>query len=397
VLGLAAGPGLDRLAAASTRESRLRAVLSLDELAAPGGELMSARSVEPAPPQPGTPAILAYTSGTTGRPKAVPLSHPNLLASVRAVMLAWRWEPDDVLVHALPLFHQHGLGGLHAALLSGSKTVVRSRFDPADLCGAIAAERASVLFAVPSIYLRLVEWEGIERADLTGVRLLVSGSAPLSPALAERVALLVGQPPLERYGLTESGLDVSNLYDGNRRVGLVGLPLPGVELEIASEKGEVLQPGQDGEIVLRGPQVFDGYRGDSSAAALAFHPGGWFRTGDVGRIDPADGYLQITGRLRELIISGGMNVYPREVELALEEHPDVGRVAVVGVPSERWGEEVVAAVTPAPDGSPTEAELLDFARGRLAAFKCPKRILIVEELPVSSLGKVVGADVKKLF
>jgi malonyl-CoA/methylmalonyl-CoA synthetase len=397
VLGLAAGPGLDRLAAVSTRQSRLRAVRSLDELVARDGELTSARGLEPVPRQHGTPAILAYTSGTTGQPKAVPLSDANLLASIRGVMLAWRWVPEDVLVHALPLFHQHGLGGLHAALLSGSKTVVRARFDPADLCGTIAAEQASVLFAVPSIYQRLVEWEGIEYADLTGLRLLVSGSAPLSPALAGRVASLVGQAPLERYGLTESGLDVSNLYGEDRRVGLVGLPLPGVELEIATDQGEVMPAGQDGEIVLRGPQVFDGYRGGSSAAALAFHPGGWFRTGDVGRIDPTDGYLQITGRLRELIISGGMNVYPREVELVLDEHPHVSRVAVVGVPSDRWGEEVVAAVVAAGPGSPSDRELLEFARRRLAPFKCPKRILIVEELPVNSLGKVVATDVRKLF
>jgi malonyl-CoA/methylmalonyl-CoA synthetase len=397
VLCLATEPGLDRLAAVSERGSRRQSVRSLDELAAPGGELRSARPAEPVARRSGTPAILAYTSGTTGRPKAVPLSDANLLASIRSAMLAWRWGPEDVLMHALPLFHQHGLSGLHVALLSGSKTVVRSRFDPADLAGAIAAERASVLFAVPSIYQRLVDWEGIERADLTCLRLIVSGSAPLSPTVAERTASLLGQPPLERYGLTESGLDVSNLYDGARRVGLVGLPLPGVELAIATDRAEVLPPGRDGEIVVRGPQVFDGYRGDSSAAAPAFLPGGWFRTGDLGRIDPVDGYLQITGRLRELIISGGMNVYPREVVLVLEEHPDVGRAAVVGVPSERWGEEVVAAVVPAPNGSPLEAELFEFARRRLASFKCPKRIVIVRELPENSVGKVITSEVKKLF
>jgi malonyl-CoA/methylmalonyl-CoA synthetase len=222
-LALAADAGLDHLVAVAGRQPKLRAVRSLDELGGTAGVLASARPVEPAPREPGTPAILAYTSGTTGKPKAVPLSDGNLLASARAVMLAWRWRPDDVLVHALPLFHQHGLGGVHAALLSGSRTVVRSRFDPRDMCGAIAAQQASVLFAVPSMYLRLVEWEGIEQADLTNLRLLVSGSAPLSPPLAERMAELAGQPPLERYGLTESGLDVSNPYNGKRRPGQVGL------------------------------------------------------------------------------------------------------------------------------------------------------------------------------
>lgn len=396
-LALAADAGLDRLVAVAGRQPKLRAVRSLDELGGTAGVLASARPVEPAPREPGTPAILAYTSGTTGKPKAVPLSDGNLLASARAVMLAWRWRPDDVLVHALPLFHQHGLGGVHAALLSGSRTVVRSRFDPRDMCGAIAAQQASVLFAVPSMYLRLVEWEGIEQADLTNLRLLVSGSAPLSPPLAERMAELAGQPPLERYGLTESGLDVSNPYNGKRRPGQVGLALPGIEVEIASTSGDALPAGGDGEIVLRGPQVFDGYRGDSSAAAQAFHPGGWFRTGDMGRIDPADGYLEITGRLRELIISGGMNVFPREVELVLEDHPSVSRAVVVGVPSERWGEQVVAAIVPLGRGSLSDAELVEFARGRLAPFKCPKRILVVDELPVNSLGKVLAAEVRKLF
>jgi malonyl-CoA/methylmalonyl-CoA synthetase len=325
-------------------------------------------------------------------------------------MQAWRWERDDVLVHALPLFHQHGLGALHAALVSGSSTIVRSRFRPEDVCRVIGETRATVLFGVPSIYLRLADWEGIEVRDLSRLRLLVSGSAPLSPGLAERVAELAGQPPLERYGLTESGLDVSNPYAGERRAGFVGLALPGVELEIAGERGEALPAGQDGEIVLRGPQVFEGYHdaggettataagtGTATPTAEAFYPGGWFRTGDLGRIDPRDGYLQITGRLKELIISGGMNVYPREVELVLEGNPGVNRAAVVGIPSEQWGEAVVAAIVPAPSGSVTEEELLRFARERLAPFKCPKRVVVVDELPVNSMGKVVASAVRKLF
>jgi malonyl-CoA/methylmalonyl-CoA synthetase len=312
-------------------------------------------------------------------------------------MLAWRWSQDDVLTHALPLFHQHGLSGLHTALLSGSRAVIHSRFDPARLCHSIAAEEATVMFAVPSIYARLAEWDG-DATALRSLRLLVSGSAPLSPPLAERVSALAGQAPLERYGTTESGLDVSNPYDGERRLGMVGLALPGVDLAIAGDGGQPLEPGHDGEIVVRGPQVFDGYRGAPEATAEAFYPGKWFRTGDVGRIDPRDGYLQITGRTRELIISGGMNVYPREVEFALETHPGVGRSAVVGVPSERWGEEVVAAIVPAARGEhPGEDELLEFARSRLAPYKCPKRVLFVSELPVNAMGKTMAAEVKKLF
>lgn len=344
-------------------------------------------------------SALLYTSGTTGRPKAVPLSERNLVSSIRAAMLAWRWDAGDVLIHALPLFHQHGLGGLHATLLSGSRAVIHSRFEPQALCEALAAARATVLFGVPSIYSRLADWEGFAGAELRSLRLLVSGSAALSPLLAERIGELAGQVPLERYGTTESGLDVSNPYDGPRLAGSVGLPLPGLELAIADQAGEPLAAGRDGEILLRGPQVFAGYRDDPSATAEAFHPGGWFRTGDVGRVDPHDGYLRITGRLKELIITGGMNVYPREVEFALEGHPGVASAAVVGIPSERWGEEVVAAIVPASrsDQPPAAEELVEFARMRLAAFKCPKRVLIVDQLPVNALGKVLAAQVRELF
>ena len=402
VAALAAPPGLARLATLTHRHRRLREVVDLEALApaelAPGGELAGAPALEPSQGAPQHPALLAYTSGTTGKPKAVPLTNANVLASVRGVMLAWRWHRDDVLVHSLPLFHQHGLGGVHATLIAGSRAVIESRFDPRRLCEAIERAHATVLFAVPSIYARLSEWESAGGADLSSLRLLVSGSAPLSPPLAARIAELAGQTPLERYGTTESGLDVSNPYEGERVAGMVGLALPGIELAIAGEHGQPLAHGKDGEIVVRGPQVFTGYRNNPEANAEAFHPGGWFRTGDVGRIDPDSGYLQITGRLRELIITGGMNVYPREVEFALETHPAVARAAVVGMPSERWGEEVVAAIVPAArSGYPADEELLEFARSRLAPFKCPKRVLVVAELPVNAMGKVVAAEVKKLF
>jgi malonyl-CoA/methylmalonyl-CoA synthetase len=202
--------------------------------------------------------------------------------------------------------------------------------------------------------------------------------------------------PLERYGTTESGLDVSNPYDGPRRTGTVGVPLPGVELALAGDDGAPVGVGQTGEIVLRGPQVFPGYRGDEEATAAAFHPGGWFRTGDIGRLDPSDRYLEITGRAKDLIITGGMNVYPREVELALEQSPDVGRAAVVGVASERWGEEVVAAVVPRPQRTIDPDALHGFARSRLAPYKCPKRFVVVDELPVNAMGKVRSAEVARL-
>ena len=356
----------DRLAEAGD----VATVVAMDEVGALDGE-----PVDPAP-DPG-PAMLAYTSGTTGAPKGVPLTHANVLASTRGVVKAWRWSADDVLVHALPLSHQHGLGGVHLSLLCGSSAVVFGRFDPARLTGAIRDHRGTVLFAVPAMYERLHAWDGIGDADLSSLRLAVSGSAPLPAALAERVGDRLGQVPLERYGSTEAGLDVSNAYDGPRRPGRVGWALPGIEARL---------DGQDGEILIRGPQVFDGYWNRPDATAEALTDDGWFRTGDLGRFDHEDGSLEITGRSKELIISGGLNVYPREVEAAIEDHPGVGQVAVAGVPSEKWGEEVVAFVVA--DGDLDADALIARCRERLSAYKCPKRVVAIDELPVNRMGKV---------
>jgi len=262
------------------------------------------------------------------------------------------------------------------------------RFDPERLCAAIERHQVTIVLAVPAMYERLATWEGFERAGLASPRLWVSGSAPLSPDLAGRMAEVLGRPPLERYGSTEAGLCVSNPVDGPRRPGSVGLPLPGLELAIADPSGGPVAEGGEGEIVLRGPQVFGGYWGRRDTDEDTFLPGGWFRTGDLGRVDPADGYLTITGRLKEMILSGGLNVYPREVELALEEHPAVRRAAVVGVPSARWGEEVVAFVVGASDERLDREAILAHARERLSAFKCPKRLIAVADLPATATGKV---------
>jgi malonyl-CoA/methylmalonyl-CoA synthetase len=360
----------ERLERAEADAAPVGTVVAIDEVDALDGDRVAPE------PDPG-PAMLAYTSGTTGAPKGVPLTHANVLASTRGVVKAWRWRPDDVLVHALPLSHQHGLSGVHLSLLTGSRAVIFSRFDPAMVCGAIAEHRATVLFAVPAMYERLDAWEGIGAADLSSLRVAICGSAPLSPALAERVRRWLAQVPLERYGSTEAGLDVSNAYDGPRRPGRVGWALPGIELRL---------DGADGEILVRGPQVFDGYWRRPDATEEALTPDGWFRTGDLGRIDPEDGSLEISGRSKELIISGGLNVYPREVEAVLEEHPAVAGVAVAGVPSERWGEEVVALVVPA--GDLDGDDLIAHCRERLSAYKCPKRVVALDELPVNRMGKL---------
>ena len=397
---LAQGDALGRLASISREDTPLREVVAIGEEASPDALCLQDALSEGEPLEPGNTsgddvAMLAYTSGTTGRPKGVPLTHANLLSSIRAAMRAWRWDANDVLVHALPFSHQHGLGGVHTTLLAGSRAVVHSRFEPAKLCAAIESERATVLFAVPAIYEKLAAWEGIEEADFSSLRLPVAGSSALSPALARKVSSLLGLDVLERYGSTESGLSVSNPYDGPRKFGSVGFPLPGTELSIVDELGHPLEPGEDGEIVLRGPQVFSGYWNLPDATEETFYAGGWFRTGDVGRVNPQDGYLTITGRLKEMIISGGLNIYPREVELVLEDHAAVEGAAVVGIPSERWGEEVVAFVVPAGEDGVDEGDLSAHARENLSAYKCPKRFFVVDDLPRNEMGKVLKDELVK--
>lgn len=398
---LAHGHALDRLASIVDEETPLREIVALGGDASSGALSLQEAISEGEPLEPGKAssddvALLAYTSGTTGRPKGVPLTHANLLSSVRAAMWAWRWEENDILVHALPFSHQHGLGGVHMTLLAGSRAVVHSRFDPARLCAAVESERATVLFAVPAIYEKLAAWKGVEEADFSSLRLPVAGSSALSPTLARRVSSLLGLDVLERYGSTESGLSVSNPYDGPRKFGSVGFPLPGTELAVVDEEGRALESGEDGEIVLRGPQVFSGYWNLPDATEENFYSGGWFRTGDVGRLEPEDGYLTITGRLKEMIISGGLNIYPREVELVLEELATVEGAAVVGIPSERWGEEVVAFVVSAGDDGVDEEELSGHARESLSAYKCPKRFFAVDELPRNEMGKVLKDELVRM-
>jgi malonyl-CoA/methylmalonyl-CoA synthetase len=322
---------------------------------------------------PESPGVIIYTSGTTGRPKGALLDHGNLLAQARGVIEAWRWEPADRLVLALPLFHVHGLAiGLHGTLACGAGAVLL-RFGPEQVVRELQ-DGGTMFFGVPAMYQRLVEHLEDHPADLSAVRLFVCGSAPLPPALFERCRRALGQPVLERYGITEGGIVVSNPYDGPRQAGRVGYPLPGVEVRL----------GERDEVLLKGGQVFSGYLHNPEASREALADG-WLHTGDVGEIG-ADGSLAIRGRLKELIISGGFNVYPREVELVLEAHPAVAEVAVAGVPSERWGEEVTAYVVAAVPVA--DEDLIAFARERLAPYKCPRRVRFVEALPRNAMGKV---------
>ena len=337
---------------------------------------------------PADPAIIGYTSGTTGRPKGAVLSHANLLAGAEAVRLAWRWDDADRLVLCLPLFHMHGLGvGLHGTLLVGGSAVLQDGFRPDDVLDAVTAHDATLFFGVPTMYHRLAASERV--GELARLRLCVAGSAPLAADLHERLEAAAGIRVLERYGMTETVMLVSNPYDGERRPGAVGIPLPGVELRLAGGVAGEVPGGVPGEVEVRGPNVFSGYWRRPDATAEAFTADGWFRTGDLGELDP-DGYVRLVGRAKELIISGGFNVYPREVEDVLARHPAVAEVAAIGLPSAEWGEEVTACLVLRPGAvAPTVEELRAFARADLSPFKLPRRVAVVEALPRNALGKVV--------
>jgi malonyl-CoA/methylmalonyl-CoA synthetase len=325
-------------------------------------------------------ALIIFTSGTTGKPKGVPLSHGNLLASAHAVRLAWRWTPDDTLALCLPLFHVHGLGvGLHGTLVAGAGAVLMPKFEPS----AIAASGASLFFGVPTMYHRLAESSSLP--VLSSLRLAVSGSAPLPAELHEAIRAGSGQVVLERYGMTETIMLVSNPYDGERRPGTVGFPLPGVELRLEPREGGTA------EIQVRGPNVIAGYLDNPAATAEAYTSDGWFRTGDLGTFD-ADGYLSISGRAKELIITGGYNVYPREVEELLRTHPGIADAAIVGIPSPQWGETVAAFVVPASSASLRPSELDSWCEERLVAYKRPREWHVVESIPRNAMGKILRHD-----
>ncbi|MCY1018713.1 AMP-binding protein [Pyxidicoccus sp. MSG2] len=342
-------------------------------------------------PRPEELAVLGYTSGTTGRSKGAMLLHRNLLANVKAVTEAWGWTEKDRLLLALPLFHTHGLMvGLHGTLYTGASADLRRRFVATEALEALRDDASlTMFFGVPTMYGRL-----LEEARRTGVkprrlRLWVSGSAPLSPQLFGDIEAEFGARILERYGMTETIMNTTNPYDGERRPGTVGFPYPGQEARVVDVRSRrPLARGETGEIEVRGPHVFAGYWRRPDATAESFDAEGWFRTGDLGEHD-ADGYLRITGRARELIISGGFNVYPREVEEVLASHPGVAEVAVLGMPDADFGEQVVAVVVP-PAGAPApEAQaLVDWCKDRLASFKKPRRVVFVEALPRNALGKV---------
>ncbi len=345
------------------------------------------------PAAPGDLAAILYTSGTTGRSKGVMLSRENLASNAEALVGLWRFTETDVLLHALPVFHTHGLFvATNCALYAGASLI----FQPAFAADAVLAAlpKATVMMGVPTFYSRLLADPRLDRAVCGSMRLFISGSAPLSPATHAEWRARTGHAILERYGMTETNMITSNPYDGDRRAGTVGMPLPGVEVRVTGPDGAEVPQGEAGSIEVRGPNVFGGYWRLPEKTAEEFRPGGWFVTGDLGAFD-ADGYLSILGRAKDLVISGGFNVYPAEVEAALDDLPGVAASAVIGVPHPDFGEAVVACVIPVVGATLEEAALRGALRDRLAAFKIPKRVLVLEDFPRNAMGKVQKAELRQ--
>ncbi|MFD1910970.1 malonate--CoA ligase [Halodurantibacterium flavum] len=330
-------------------------------------------------------AALLYTSGTTGRSKGAMLTHGNLLSNARTLCEAWRFSADDVLIHALPIFHTHGLFvAINVAFLSGASMIFLPKFDPLQVLSLMP--RATVLMGVPTFYTRLLDQPGLTREACAGMRLFVSGSAPLLEETHHAWSERTGHAILERYGMTETNMTISNPYDGARIAGTVGLPLPGVDLRLTDPaSGQTVPPGEVGMIEVRGPNVFKGYWRMPEKTAEELRADGFFITGDLGQFD-ANGYLQIVGRSKDLVISGGLNVYPREVEAEIDALPAVLESAVIGVRHRDFGEAVLAVVVRR--GEISVEAILEALQGRLARFKQPKAVVFVDELPRNTMGKV---------
>ncbi len=341
----------------------------------------------PSPPASDDLAAIRYPSGPTGRSKGAMLTHANLAANGRTLRELWAFNADDVLLHALPLFHAHGLFvALHCVLLAGARMLFLARFD-ADAVVRLLP-RASVLMGVPTFYTRLLSHPGLTRERCARVRLFISGSAPLLAETHHRFRERTGHAILERYGMTETGMNCSNPLEGERLPGSVGPPLPGVEARIADPEGRVLGAGETGVLEVRGPNVFRGYWRMPEKTRIEFRADGFFITGDVARIDER-GYVHLVGRARDLIISGGLNVYPKEVEEVLDGVDGVEESAVVGVPHPDFGEAAIAVVRRSAAGPElTEDAVVAAARRRLAAYKTPKRVFFTDELPRNAMGKV---------
>lgn len=331
---------------------------------------------------------ILYTSGTTGRAKGAMLSHDNLLSNALTLKDEWRFTSADVLLHALPIFHTHGLFvASNIVLLAGAAMIFRAKFDPREALELMAAGEVTSLMGVPTFYTRLLDQPGLTKEATAKMRLFVSGSAPLLAETHRAFFERTGHAILERYGMTETGMNTSNPYDGERIAGTVGFPLPGISLRVTDpESGRVLPTDDIGMIEVKGPNVFKGYWRMPEKTAAEFRDG-YFITGDLGKID-AKGYVHIVGRGKDLVITGGFNVYPKEVEGEIDAIPGVAESAVIGVPHPDFGEGVTAVVVPVAGATLTEADIHAALESRLAKFKQPKRVFFVPELPRNTMGKV---------
>jgi len=363
------------------------------------------RSASAEPPRvdvaPGDPALIIYTSGTTGQPKGAILTQKNLVDDADNVISVWAITESDVLCHALPLFHVHGLCfALHTALIAGSRVLLLDAFSPetvtAILARGIAGCTPSVFMAVPSMYAKMMESLGQQSLNFEHVRLWTSGSAPLLARDFHRIKSVFGKEPVEREGMTETGMNFSNPLRGTRKPSSIGIPLPGLQARIVdTQTFQDVAPGETGEFWLKGSAISPGYWQKPKETAKAFSDG-WFRTGDLGHVDE-NGYYYLTDRIKHIIISGGENISPKEVEAVINRFEGVSESCVVGIPDEKWGEMVVAAVVPKHGHKIESRDLQQHCKRHLHNWKCPKHIIFAKELPRNTMGKVLKEEVKKFF
>tara|TARA_R110002049_G_scaffold10127_3_gene50457 strand:- start:165382 stop:166905 length:1524 start_codon:yes stop_codon:yes gene_type:complete len=331
-------------------------------------------------------AAFLYTSGTTGRSKGAMLTHGNLASNAETLRDLWQFTDSDVLIHALPLFHTHGLFvAVNITLAAGGALVFHRAFDAGAIIGDFA--RATTLMGVPTFYTRLLQHPDLSQDVASKMRLFVSGSAPMLTETHRAWQSCTGHTVLERYGMTETGMNTSNPFEGMRKPGTVGVPLADVELRIATAEGDILPQGQIGGIEVRGPNLFKGYWNMPEKTAEEIRPDGWFITGDLGQIDE-DGYVTIVGRSKDLIISGGYNIYPKEIETAIDQVKGVVESAAFGIDHADFGESVAVAVVREPGGSVTEDDIMNAISTELARFKLPRKIFFLDALPRNTMGKV---------
>ena len=341
-------------------------------------------------------AVILYTSGTTGRSKGAMLSHKNLLSNAESLSEAWRFTSEDRLLHALPIFHAHGLFvAINVSLNVGASMIFLPKFDINVVMDKIGS--ATTMMGVPTFYTRMLADERCNSKNLSHMRLFVSGSAPLLAETHREFEAKTGQRILERYGMTETTMNSSNPYDGDRRAGTVGFPLPNIELRVVDpETGDELPKGDIGSLEVRGPNVFQGYWRMPEKTAEDFRDDGFFITGDIAKFDE-DGYITIIGRSKDLVISGGYNVYPKEVETEIDDLDGVNESAVIGVPHPDFGEAVLAVVVPTSGVKLVADQITLPLQKRLAKFKCPKKVVFINALPRNTMGKVQKNELRKVY